>query len=243
MLNKSISLSSQVNSLTLKEKLIFTWSIPHLDDYGLLQNDAKVIKATVCPMTDDIKAKEINGFIQHAHELGLIEVYEDCIEFTGFTNHQSISAEKRAKCKFKKIIPKNPQENSGENNNPQKSPVQDKRSKDKIREDNSNVAVADNNPESEINKQIPLLIELFKPINPSHDRLFSNKTQRSALERMIKKYSYQKVEAMIKALPEIVGKPYAPTITTPYQLETNLGKLILFVKKEEIKTPLIAKIF
>ena len=134
MLNKSISLSAQVNKLNLKEKLIFTWSIPHLDDYGLLDSDSEVIKATTCPMVKEITIKDIRQFVKRAGELGLIFEYQDCLEFTGFTNHQSISEEKKAKMKFSKT-PINPQENSGENNNPQKSPVQDKIREDKIRED------------------------------------------------------------------------------------------------------------
>jgi len=146
MLNKSISLSAQVNKLNLKEKIIFTWSIPHLDDYGLLNSDPEVIKATTCPMIKDITLKDIRGFIVKASELELLKEYRDCLEFTGFTNHQSISEEKKAKMKFSKI-PRNPQENIGENNNPQKSPVQDKIredkiSKDKIREERTPSQVA-----------------------------------------------------------------------------------------------------
>lgn len=86
-----------------------------------------------------------------------------------------------------------------------------------------------------IKKQIPLLIDLFKPINPSFEKLFANRTQRAVLERMIKKYTFAKVESIIKMLPEIVIQPFAPSITTPCQLEDNLGKLILFIKKNDNK--------
>jgi hypothetical protein len=142
MLNKSISLSKQVNALSLKHKLLFTWTIPHLDDYGLIENDPEVIKATVCPMVKEVTIKDIIEFKVEAERLGLTREYEDCLQYLGFENHQSISAEKRAVCKFQKIpkIPNIPQENSGENNNPQKSPVQvklreDKRIEEKGRED------------------------------------------------------------------------------------------------------------
>lgn len=138
MLNKSISLSSQVNKLNLKHKLIFTWTLPHLDDYGLIENDPEVLKATVCPMIKDITVKDFREFILSASKNDLIEEYEDCIDFTGFDNHQSLSEEKKAKSKFSRI-PRNPQENIGENNNPQNFPVQGKvgegkRSKEKIGE-------------------------------------------------------------------------------------------------------------
>lgn len=124
MLNKSISLSRQVSQLSLKSQFIFTWCIPHLDDFGLIDCDVHVIKAAVFPMTKEIRPADIEKFFLEASEKGLITEYQDCIEFRGFTNHQSISAEKRAKSKFPKI-PKNPQE----------SPVQEKGSKEKRREE------------------------------------------------------------------------------------------------------------
>jgi len=134
MLNKSISLSAQVNKLKLKSKIIYTWAIPHLDDYGLISNDQEVIKAMVVPMIKDIEITDINEFILDAEAVGLTKEWSDCIEFLGFENHQSITAEKRAKCHFSKN-PKNPQENFGENKNPQESPVQEKGREVKRRED------------------------------------------------------------------------------------------------------------
>ena len=46
--------------------------------------------------------------------------------------------------------------------------------------------------------KINFLIKKFKPINPSYERLFKNKTQRAVLERMIKKYTLEKVGQMIE---------------------------------------------
>jgi hypothetical protein len=84
------------------------------------------------------------------------------------------------------------------------------------------------------------LIDLFKDVNPSYERLFSNKTQRASLERLVKKFGYEKVERMIKFLPEIFGKPYAPQITTPYVLEQKLGDLVSYIqKRSEEKIPLL----
>lgn len=141
MLNKSISLSRQVSKLTLKEKLFFTWAIPHLDDYGCIENDPFVLKATVCPMVDEIKIKDIQAFIRHSAAIGLAKEFEDCLVFLGFENHQSLSPEKRTKPKFEQI-PKNPQENSGENKNPQNSPVQEKRREEKVGEGKGREIVA-----------------------------------------------------------------------------------------------------
>ena len=75
------------------------------------------------------------------------------------------------------------------------------------------------------------LIEKFKPINPSYERLFGDKTQRAAIERMLKKFGQEKLEKIIDSLSVIFGQPYSPTITTPYLLERKMGDLIAYFKK------------
>ncbi len=83
-----------------------------------------------------------------------------------------------------------------------------------------------------ISSKLPILIDLFKDVNPSYKKLFGNKTERRALMELVEQFSYEKIEATIKALPGIISKPYAPKITTPYQLQKDLGKLIAFVNQE-----------
>lgn len=89
--------------------------------------------------------------------------------------------------------------------------------------------------ETEVSEQINPLIKLFEPINPSYKTLFGNKTQRKALERLVLEHSYEKVEEMIKSLPEVIRRPYAPRITTPLQFEQKLGELIVFSSQEKNK--------
>ena len=88
---------------------------------------------------------------------------------------------------------------------------------------------AENKKPNEINT----LIEMFEPINPSFKRLYPNKSQRSALERMIKEHGYEKLVELLKVLPEIVTQKYAPTVTTPITLENKLGDLMLFINKNK----------
>lgn len=139
MLDKSISLSRKANRLTLKSALIYTWAISHLDDWALLSNDSEVIKATCCPMKKEIKVSDIQSFILEAQikdDRGesLITEFEDCLLFNAFDDHQKLSPEKRAKPTFQKI-PKNPQESPGDFRNPQETPIQEKGSEYKGRED------------------------------------------------------------------------------------------------------------
>ncbi len=86
------------------------------------------------------------------------------------------------------------------------------------------------------------LIELFKPVNPSYERLFANTTQRAILERLVKKMGQEKLKEILSILSKINKTPYAPTITTPLQLENKLGDLIAFLQKERSKLPTITKI-
>ena len=83
-----------------------------------------------------------------------------------------------------------------------------------------------------ISSKIPILIDLFKDVNPSYKKLFGNKTERKAITELVEQFGYEKIEATIKALPGVIAKPYAPKITTPYQLQRDLGKLIAFVNQE-----------
>ena len=93
--------------------------------------------------------------------------------------------------------------------------------------------IKDNKQYKQVNTcgKINLLMELFKEVNPSYERLFANKTQRASLERLVKKYGNEKVEKMITGLKGIFGQPYAPTITTPFLLEQKLADYIGYIKK------------
>lgn len=79
------------------------------------------------------------------------------------------------------------------------------------------------------------IIKLFELLNPSYERLYPNKTQRAAVQRMVKKFGIEDLTAKIKALPKIVSMPYAPRITTPLELETQMGKIQQFLIQEKGK--------
>jgi phage replication O-like protein O len=78
-------------------------------------------------------------------------------------------------------------------------------------------------------------MDMFKEVNPNHERLFGNKTQRASLERMITKFGVEKMTNLLTQLPSILSRPYAPQISTPTELETKMGKLIQFYNQEKLK--------
>ena len=82
-------------------------------------------------------------------------------------------------------------------------------------------------------KEINDLISLFKEVNPSYQQLFKNKTQRSALERLIEQHSQEKIKWVIKVISKTNKTKFAPVICTPLQLESKLGQLIAFMQKEK----------
>lgn len=81
-------------------------------------------------------------------------------------------------------------------------------------------------------KQWNDLIDLFKPINPMWEDIYKNKTERNALEAMVKKFGFEKMKSTLSALPNIVSRKYAPKITKPTELRRDFGKLIVFYKQE-----------
>jgi hypothetical protein len=81
--------------------------------------------------------------------------------------------------------------------------------------------------------EIAEIIDLFKEINPSYGKFFKNTTQRGAVERLLKKHGREKIEQVISVLPITNTHKYAPTITTPLQLEDKLAQLINYSKKQK----------
>lgn len=73
IINKSISLSEKVNTISDGASLLYTWMIPHSDDFGLLQGSALTIKALVAPMKSWTVA-QVDEFLKEMIEIGLIKV-------------------------------------------------------------------------------------------------------------------------------------------------------------------------
>lgn len=78
-------------------------------------------------------------------------------------------------------------------------------------------------------------IEAFKGVNPAYKKFFPNTTQRAATQRLLDEHGLQKLLKIIQFLVRSNASPYAPTITTPVQLEDKMGALIAFGEKERSK--------
>lgn len=71
MLDKKISLSEKVANLDLLGQILYTWMIPHADDFGLLQASARTLKALVVPMID-CTADQVGFQLETMRNTGLI---------------------------------------------------------------------------------------------------------------------------------------------------------------------------
>jgi len=107
--------------------------------------------------------------------------------------------------------------------------------KDKKYLTTTDVVVAEQGSAAPFSREVNELIELFSAVNPSYARLFVNKAQRAAMERLLRKHGREKMERVIKSLPMTNRMRYAPVITTPLKLEERLGDLLAFMAKERLK--------
>ncbi|MFC8686360.1 DnaD domain-containing protein [Brevibacillus porteri] len=103
MISKSISVSERVNGLSdTFHMLLFTWMVPHADDFGRLFGSPMKIKALVVPMLDKT-LKDVEEALSSLCREGLIQWYEvggdQFIQIDKFDRHQT-GLHKRTKSKF-----------------------------------------------------------------------------------------------------------------------------------------------
>lgn len=75
MLDKKISVSEQVANLTPVGQLIFTWSIAHTDDVGVLPGNLRSLKALLVPHLD-LTNEQFTDHVEKIVEQGLWQPYE-----------------------------------------------------------------------------------------------------------------------------------------------------------------------
>ncbi|MFD0673947.1 hypothetical protein [Cohnella sp. GCM10027633] len=106
MISKSISISEKVNSLPdYFDMLLFTWMIPHSDDFGRLMGESTKVKALVIPLLSRT-VREVSDSLQRLHDSGLIVWYTvdsgKFIQIVKFEDHQT-GLHKRTKSRFPEV--------------------------------------------------------------------------------------------------------------------------------------------
>lgn len=222
MVYSKIWTSQQFGHLSPKARLLFIGTITLADDDGRLVGEPSYLRGQIFPY-DEIDVQEMKSLKKEVEDSGLILSYEvgnfQYIEHPKWLEYQAI---RRDLYKSSTLPPRN-----GTVTKPlRKSTLsKDKISKDKI----INTAL-------QSNADIPLIIDLFKEVNPSYQRLFGSPPQRAAVERLLKVHGKEKLTSMISYLPKSNATKYAPTITTPSQFEAKLGDLIAWSNKQKEST-------
>ena len=193
------------------------------DDDGFVSSPKKIMKMVSAP-DDDMRVLVAKGFIVPMATSGVCVIshwkMNNLIKSDRYT--ETIYLEEKARLKEEngvytvdilgsKMVPvTEPQVRLG---------------KDRIGKDtNNSEAVA---------PQVSEIIKLFEDINPAVAKMYGNKTQRASCQRMLEKYGLEKIQQLIAVLHKTNTVKYAPTITTPLQLEDKMAQLVAFIQKEQ----------
>jgi len=113
LLDKKISISEQISNLPLEAQLIFTWSIPHTDDLGLLPISLKTLKAMIIPMME-MSIETFQFQVEQIQKQNLWESFEHngdrYYRLIKFTEHQTLKKDRQPQTYLKDIIGKTPDE-------------------------------------------------------------------------------------------------------------------------------------
>lgn len=94
-----------------------------------------------------------------------------------------------------------------------------------------------------VDLRVPEVIKLFEEVNPSYEKFYANKTQRSACARLLKKWSVEQIKVVVGILPELNASQYAKGKSiTPLQLEENLGYIKAFIDQRKSNSNKVVKI-
>lgn len=97
MIDRSISTSRKLSKVSDRSALIFSWTIPHTDDFGRMDGDARMIRAVVVPLRD-YTVEQIEESLKELEDVGLIERYtikEDIyLQVTNFDTYQKFRSDR-----------------------------------------------------------------------------------------------------------------------------------------------------
>jgi len=75
----SVSISDRLERVSTEAALLWTWCIPHMDDYGMIQGEVGHIKAIVVPRMDWTK-DQIKGYLDELFRENLLIMHNNVIE-------------------------------------------------------------------------------------------------------------------------------------------------------------------
>ncbi|MBI4065332.1 hypothetical protein HY409_03105 [Candidatus Gottesmanbacteria bacterium] len=116
MLHKKISVSLQVDRLSLGAQLLFSWMIPAADDEGRMKGEPQSVKANVVPMKKWTFTK-VKDYLNEMKNQGLIYYWEQngewIIEFPKWNEYQQIRKDRLEPSKLPSFSGKNVNQQTG----------------------------------------------------------------------------------------------------------------------------------
>lgn len=79
------------------------------------------------------------------------------------------------------------------------------------------------------------IIDCFEGVNELYVNWYRNLSERAAIDRLLVREGFERVEKIVKLLPKTNAKAYFPTITTPKELERDWAKLRSKLEQEKNK--------
>jgi len=223
MIYDTIYANSSVNMLPIEARYLYIGTIVLADDDGKLRADHRYIRGRLFSFDENITSEMVKKWLDQLAEIGQIILYEvngdQILKHPNWKKYQRIRADMRTKSKLPSPL---------RSCNETVTEMLPNISKDNISKDKE-ISTSHSDGVDKINP----IISLFESVNPSFKRLYANKTQRSAVERLVAEHGYEKTAHMVKELPKIIYKPFAPKVTTPLELERDLGKLITFSRQSK----------
>ena len=97
MISKSISTSTTLAEVSDFAKLLFTWIIPHCDDYGHMDGSARIVKGIVVPLCE-ATTETVEEALKEIEKVNLIKRYEVegklYLEIVKWDDHQTLKSDR-----------------------------------------------------------------------------------------------------------------------------------------------------
>lgn len=140
MISKTISTSKKLSRISLLAKVIYTWLIPHTDDFGRMDGDVESIKAIVIPR-EKVSMGELQKALDELKKHELLHFYEiegeTYCEVINFDDHQTFKSDRPRRSLYPS--PNGSRRNSEDSNRkPEDSNVPRKLSKVKLSKERGN---------------------------------------------------------------------------------------------------------
>lgn len=115
MLSRNITISKKVSKVSeFQAKLLYTWLLPFLDDYGRFHADPNLIKGFIFPLEETITTKHIEKMLAELERVGLISLYDvdgsTYLEVVNFDKFQTFRTDRKRQAEYPEPIgkPKTP---------------------------------------------------------------------------------------------------------------------------------------